>query len=296
VAIETAAANRQHYELPAEFFALVLGPRRKYSACVWPAGIASLAEAELASLEQVCHRAGIADGQTVLDLGCGWGSFSLYAAERFPKARFLAVSNSRSQATYIESKRLPNLQVVTADVNAFRPERTFDRIVSIEMLEHVRNHPALFARIAEWLEPEGRCFAHVFCHRRFTYPFERDGDRDWMARHFFTGGLMPSAALFGEYDDDLSIEEQWSMDGTHYQRTAAAWRANLERRRREVMPILETAYGGAARRWYHRWRLFFLACEELFGFAGGEEWFVAHYLFRKAPVAAPLAASGAGPS
>ena len=199
------------------------------------------------------------------------------------------------EGVYIESKRRPNLLMATADVNSFQPGRTFDRIVSIEMLEHVRNHRALFAQIAEWLEPEGRCFAHVFCHRRFTYPFERDGDRDSMARHF-TGGLMPSATLFCEYGDDLAIEEQWSVDGTHYQRTAAAWRANLEGRRREVMPILVAAYGGAARRWYHRWRLFFLACEELFGFAGGEEWHDAHFRFRKAPVAARLAASGAGPS
>ncbi|MEZ4586865.1 MAG: class I SAM-dependent methyltransferase [Gemmatimonadales bacterium] len=279
VAIETARANAQHYELPAAFFEQVLGPRLKYSAGYWPTGVDTLAGSEEAALALVVERAGIEDGQRILDLGCGWGSLSGYLAARFPSASIVAVSNSASQAAFIRAKGHRNLEVLTDDINRFDPGRRFDRIVSIEMLEHVRNYRVLFARLSSWLARGGSLFTHVFCHRRFTYPFETEGAGNWMGRHFFTGGLMPSAGLFRQLADDLVVEEDWVLDGTHYQRTAAAWRRNLERRRRSIMPVLRSVYGADAGRWYHRWRLFFLACEELFGYAGGSEWMVSHARF-----------------
>ncbi len=288
VALATETANAQHYEVPAEFFELVLGPRRKYSGCYWPDGVTSLAEAEVRSLEQVAERAQLEDGQRILDLGCGWGSFSLYAAERYPHATVVGVSNSRSQADAINARGLSNLQIITADMNRFDAPGTFDRIVSIEMFEHMRNYETLFRRIADWLEPTGRMFVHVFCHRDRAYPFETEGRDDWMGRHFFTGGLMPSLDLFRTFDADLVIERQWTVPGTHYQRTAAAWRGNLESRRDDVLRVFRSVYGGGAKRWYHRWRLFFLACEELFGYDAGDEWMVGHYRF--VPAAARRAA------
>jgi len=279
VAIETARANAQHYELPAAFFQQVLGPRLKYSAGYWPDGVDSLEESEEAALDLVVERARIEDGQRILDLGCGWGSLSGHLATRFPNASIVAVSNSASQAAFIRAKRYRNVQVLTDDINRFDPGRRFDRIVSIEMLEHVRNYRVLFARLASWLARGGSLFTHVFCHRRFTYPFETEGAGNWMGRHFFTGGVMPSADLFRQFADDLVVDQDWVLDGTHYQRTAAAWRRNLERRRGSIMPVLRSVYGVDARRWYHRWRLFFLACEELFGYAGGSEWMVSHARF-----------------
>lgn len=281
IAVATDRANAQHYELPAGFFELVLGPRRKYSGCYWPEGIATLAQAEEASLEQICERAGLQDGQRILELGCGWGAFSMYAAERYPNASIVAVSNSRSQGAAIRAHRHANVQVVTADMNAFEPRGTFDRVVSIEMFEHMRNYQRLFANIARWLAPDGRLFVHVFCHRERSYPFTTSGPDDWMGRHFFTGGLMPSVDLFDAFPEALGIERRWTVDGTHYERTARAWRRNLARRRGAVMPLLRDVYGREAGRWYQRWRLFFLACEELFGYRGGSEWMVAHYRFRR---------------
>jgi len=289
IAVDAGAANRQHYEIPAELFRRILGPRLKYSSAYWPAGVETLAAAEEAMLALSTTRAGVADGQEILDLGCGWGSFSLWAAERFPCSRLLAVSNSASQRQFItaeaERRGLTNLEVVTRDVNELAAEdlrgRRFDRIVSIEMLEHVRNHPALFARFASWLAPAGRLFVHVFCHREVAYPFEVHGASDWMAEHFFTGGLMPSADWLPRTAAPLELEERWLLSGVHYQKTAAAWLANLDRERRAAAPILAAVYGETeVRRWLARWRVFFLACAELFGFAGGSEWQVAHYLFR----------------
>jgi len=286
IAIETGKANEQHYEVPTAIFENVLGPHRKYSCCYWPEGAQSLADAELASLEQVCERAQIHDGQRILDLGCGWGSFSLYAARRFPHAQVVAVSNSRSQATFINERRPPNLEVVTADMNDFEPSGAFDRVVSIEMFEHMRNYEELLRRIAGWLKPSGRLFVHVFCHHAHAYPFQTDGNDNWLGRHFFTGGLMPSLDMFRSFTADLTIEEQWSVGGIHYQRTAAAWRENLEERHAEVLSLLRGQYGTDAELWYHRWRLFFTACEELFGYRGGKEWLVGHYRFRHAAAVA----------
>lgn len=275
-------ANAQHYEVPSEFFGLVLGRQRKYSSALWPAGVTTLDEAEEAMLELTCARADLHDGQEILELGCGWGSLSLHMARRFPAARITAVSNSASQRAFIESQGLPNLRVITADMNDFDPERRFQRIVSVEMFEHMRDWRRLLERVAGWLEADGRLFLHVFCHATHAYTFEDEGAADWMGRHFFSGGIMPSYDLVRRTaPESLQLEADWWVDGTHYQRTAAAWGRNLEARRAEVLQVLRGHYGDEADRWHHRWRLFFMACEELFGYAGGKEWGVGHYRLRK---------------
>jgi cyclopropane-fatty-acyl-phospholipid synthase len=286
IAIATDAANQQHYKVPSAFFAQVLGPHLKYSAGWWPDGVQSLSEAEHRMLALTTNRAGIEDGDTVLDLGCGWGAFGLHAAAAFPRSRIVAVSNSRSQAEFIRARarerQLANIEVITADINTFEPGCTFDRIVSVEMLEHVRNHRALFRRIAGWLEPRGRLFVHVFAHRQFPYLFESRGASDWMARHFFTGGMMPSADWLTRFQDDLVVDARWTLGGEHYKRTAEAWLGNFDSRREAIDPILAEVYGGAESAiWQARWRVFFMACAEMFGYAGGSEWCISHLRFRK---------------
>ncbi len=279
IAIDTAAANAQHYEVPAAFFQRVLGPHLKYSSCYWHVGVDSLGAAETAMLGLTAERAGLADGQAVLDLGCGWGSLTLWAAARFPHSRFTAISNSRSQRDFIMAQArlrgLANVTVETADVRTLElPAGSFDRVVSIEMFEHMRNYAVLLRRIAGWLRPDGALFVHVFAHRQYAYPFEDAGASDWMAREFFTGGLMPSARLLHHFQDDLAIAGEWQLEGTHYARTAEAWYRNLMAHRAEVIDLL------GARASLERWRVFFLACAELFGYRDGREWIVAHYRFR----------------
>jgi cyclopropane-fatty-acyl-phospholipid synthase len=281
IAVSTAAANEQHYEVPAAFFEHVLGPWLKYSCCYWDEDTPDLTAAEESMLALTAARAGVADGMRILDLGCGWGSFTLWAAERFPNAEILGVSNSRLQRELIleraAERGLRNVRAETADINDFDPDGRFDCVVSIEMMEHVRNHPALFSRIARWLEPGGSAFAHVFCHRSRAYAYEPRNASDWMAEHFFTGGMMPSETLFQRYQTHLSLVEQWRVEGEHYARTCNAWLERLDEKRLLVMPILRSAYGSDAERWFHRWRLFFMACAELFAYRGGTEWFVSHY-------------------
>lgn len=281
IAISANAANAQHYEVPAPFFEHVLGPRLKYSCCHWNPETSNLAAAEDAMLGLTASRARLGDGMRILDLGCGWGSFALWAAERFPNANILAVSNSRLQRRFIleraAERRIRNLRAQTADINELDPDERFDRVVSIEMMEHVRNHRALFERISRWLEPGGMAFAHIFCHRSRSYTYEIHDSSDWMARNFFTGGMMPSASLFHRYQDHLVLREQWTVDGLHYHKTCNAWIDRLDQNRELVLPILAEGYGNEALRWFHRWRLFFTACSELFGYRGGQEWFVSHY-------------------
>jgi cyclopropane-fatty-acyl-phospholipid synthase len=281
IALVPELANEQHYEVPPAFFEQVLGPRMKYSCALWPDGVRELAAAEEHMLALTLERAGVEDGMRVLDLGCGWGSLSLYLAERHPHCRVLAVSNSKPQREFILGRAarggLDNVEVVTADVNRFEPEARFDRVVSVEMFEHVRNHERLLARIARWLAPGGRLFVHHFSHREHAYPYEAAGDDDWMARHFFSGGLMPSDDLLLHHPRDLRVEEQWRVSGTHYQKTSEAWLARLDASRERVLPVLAQAYGPAqAGLWLQRWRLFFLACAELFGWQDGEQWWVSH--------------------
>jgi len=288
IALHPEKANEQHYEVPPEFFLKVLGPRLKYSSCLWSEGVNDLAAAEEAMLRTTCDRADLEDGQSILELGCGWGSMTLWMAEHFPNASILAMSNSAPQRRFIleraAAKGLRNVEVITCDINDFQPNAGFDRVVSIEMFEHVRNYRELMRRISTWLTPDGKLFVHIFCHRNFAYPFETEGADNWMGRHFFTGGIMPSKDLLLRFQDHLELDSQWEINGSHYSRTACAWLDNLDRNRDSLDPVLAHTYGSdEADRWRIRWRLFFMACEELFGYRNGEEWMVAHYRFRKRP-------------
>lgn len=287
VAIETDAANIQHYEVPARFFELALGPRLKYSGCLWTQGVRTLAEAEDAMLALTCERAEIRDGMEVLDLGCGWGSLSGYIKEKFPNCRVTSVSNSALQRAFIERRRdergITGWDVITQDANRFIEEARFagrfDRIVSIEMFEHMKNYQALLAGLSRMLKDDGRLFVHIFTHREIAYHFERTND--WIGRYFFTGGTMPSDHLLHHFQDDLVLQDHWRVCGTHYQRTANAWLANMDAHSDEIETVMRETYGNDAPMWTQRWRVFFLACAELWGLNHGNEWLVSHYLFRK---------------
>jgi cyclopropane-fatty-acyl-phospholipid synthase len=286
IAVHTQEANEQHYALPPEFFTLVLGPRRKYSSCFYETASSTLAEAEISALEQTCEHAGLQDGQSVLELGCGWGSLSLFMAERYPASRFVSVSNSTPQRLFIEgeAKRLglTNLTIITADMNDFVPDTTFDRIVTVEMFEHMSNWRALLTRARSWLDADGRMFIHVFTHHQSAYRFDHADKTDWIAQHFFTGGVMPSHGLLHHFPDAFAVDEELRWSGTHYERTALHWLENFDAHRGAIRTIFEATYGKDAGLWMRRWRLFFLATAGLFGYQGGQEWGVSHYLLRPA--------------
>jgi cyclopropane-fatty-acyl-phospholipid synthase len=286
IALNTDAANQQHYELPAEFFGLILGPRRKYSSCLYEGPRASLADAEERALAETCAHADLADGQDILELGCGWGSLSLWMAEQYPAARITAVSNSASQRAYIEARAqergLGHLRVITADMNDFAAAAAFDRIVSVEMFEHMSNWRALLERARGWLKPEGRLFLHVFTHRSRPYSFEADDEADWIAQHFFTGGIMPSHGLIRQFPDLFAVQAEWRWSGEHYRRTAEHWLANYDRNAAAIAEILKRVYGADWQVWRRRWRLFFLATAGLFGDQAGDVWGVSHYRLKPA--------------
>ena len=288
IAEQTGAANEQHYEVPAAFFAQCLGPHLKYSCGYWPEPTTSLAESEAAMLALTSERAQLADGQRILELGCGWGSLSLWMAEHYPTAAITSVSNSASQRAFIEGRarerNLTNLSIVTADMREYRADGQFDRVVSVEMFEHMRNYRELLARVASWLHDDGRAFVHIFCHRDFSYPFENVNNNDWMTRHFFSGGIMPSFDIFDRFDDDLHVEQRWKVNGRHYQRTSDAWLTTVDANKPAALAALATVETTeSTARLLQRWRMFFMACAELFGLNGGEDWFVGHYRLAKKP-------------
>ena len=290
IAINTQDANAQHYEVPAEFFHLHLGPRLKYSCGFYPSGRETLAQAEEHMFELYAQRAELVDGLRILDLGCGWGSLSLWLAERYPNSQIVGLSNSHGQREFIEQRArvrgLNNLRIVTGNIVEFEfpsagVDSGFDRVISIEMFEHMKNYGLLLAKIARWLNDEGKLFVHIFAHKLLAYHFEVQGQSDWMSQYFFTGGTMPSENLLLNFQDDLRIEQQWWVDGRHYEKTSNHWLAGMDAKKAEILRVFAPTYGDQSAIWFQRWRMFYMAVAELFGYAEGNEWGVAHYRFAK---------------
>lgn len=290
IALVPELANAQHYEVPAKFFDLCLGQHRKYSSCFWLPETQTLDEAEANALHISCEHADLQNGQKILELGCGWGSLTLWMAAHYPNSRITAVSNSNSQRKFItdtaKQRGLKNIDVITCDMNNFEPAKfalpSFDRIVSIEMFEHMRNYQLLYGKLHDWLVPGGKFFMHIFVHRSTPYAFEVQDDSDWMSQFFFSGGMMPSDSLPLHFQEKLKLKQRWRWDGTHYEKTANAWLANMDAAEDQITPILEETYGAdQAVKWRNRWRIFYMACAELFGFAEGQEWWVTHYQFER---------------
>ena len=285
IALVPEKANEQHYEVPPAFFENVLGKHLKYSSGYWPDGVNSLDESEESMLELSFERAQLADGDSILELGCGWGSLTCYMALKLPNSKITAVSNSKDQKEHIlnrcKNQGLDNIEVITADMNDFETENKYDRVVSIEMFEHMRNYKKLLSKISSWLNDDGKLFIHIFTHQSVVYPFENQGEADWMAREFFSGGMMPSHDLLLHFQDDLIIDDVWSMSGTHYEKTSLAWVNKMDANKDSIMKIFLKTYGDDAKLWFQRWRIFFMSCEKLFGYNNGSEWGVSHYRFNK---------------
>ena len=285
IALVPEKANEQHYEVPPAFFENVLGKHLKYSSGYWPDGVNSLDESEESMLELSFERAQLVDGDSILELGCGWGSLTCYMASKLPNSKITAVSNSKDQKEHIlnrcKNQGLDNIEVITADMNDFGTESKYDRVVSIEMFEHMRNYKKLLSKISSWLNEDGKLFIHIFTHQSVVYPFENQGEADWMAREFFSGGMMPSHDLLLHFQDDLIIDDVWSMSGTHYEKTSLAWVNKMDANKDSIMKIFLKTYGDDAKLWFQRWRIFFMSCEKLFGYNNGSEWGVSHYRFSK---------------
>ena len=285
IALVPEKANEQHYEVPPAFFENVLGKHLKYSSGYWPDGVNSLDESEESMLELSFERAQLTDGDSILELGCGWGSLTCFMALKLPNSKITAVSNSKDQKEHIlnrcKNQGLDNIEVLTADMNDFETENNYDRVVSIEMFEHMRNYKKLLSKISSWLNDDGKLFIHIFTHQSVVYPFENQGEADWMAREFFSGGMMPSHDLLLHFQDDLIIDDVWSMSGTHYEKTSLAWVNKMDANKDSIMKIFLKTYGDDAKLWFQRWRIFFMSCEKLFGYNNGSEWGVSHYRFNK---------------
>ena len=285
IAIETKSANEQHYEVPADFFKLCLGEHLKYSCCYWINANDNLNTAEENMLKLTCERADLIDGLSILELGCGWGAISLWMAKTYPNSKITSVSNSESQKEYIykecETRGITNLEVITADMNVFQTEKKFDRVVSVEMFEHMKNYDILLNRISNWLKDSGKLFVHIFTHKTFSYHFETEGKNNWMGKYFFTGGIMPSHNLLDHFNNDLTIVKNWVVDGTHYHRTAESWLDNMDENIDKITDIFKLTYGRNHTKWRVYWRIFFMACSELWKTSNGNEWQVSHYLFKK---------------
>ncbi len=286
IATNTEAANEQHYEVPTEFYQYCLGKHLKYSSGYWKEGVTDIDTSEKDMLELTCQRADLQNGQNVLELGCGWGSLSLLMAAKFSQSNFTVVSNSRTQKIYIDGQAkergIKNLTVITANINHFNPEQNFDRVVSVEMFEHMRNYQKLMHLVSSALKEGGKLFVHIFTHKEYAYKFEVIDESDWMSKYFFTGGIMPSDDLLLYFNDHLSIQKHWQVSGMHYSKTSEAWLKNMDKHKKEIIPLFETTYGkNEALKWWVYWRIFYMACAELWGYNKGEEWIVSHYLFNK---------------
>jgi cyclopropane-fatty-acyl-phospholipid synthase len=286
IAINTADANQQHYEVPTEFYQYCLGKHLKYSSGYWRAGVTDIDTSEEDMLELTCQRADLQNGQDVLELGCGWGSLSLFMSAKYPASTFTVVSNSNTQKAFIDQtakdRNITNLTVITADINNFQILQQFDRVVSVEMFEHMRNYKLLLNKVAGFLKDDGKLFVHIFTHQTLAYKFEVIDETDWMSKYFFTGGIMPSNHLLSYFNDDLSVDKHWVVNGINYSKTSEAWLSNMDKHEKEIMPIFEKTYGKEqAVKWWVYWRLFYIACAELFGYNNGNEWMVCHYLFKK---------------
>jgi len=279
-------ANEQHYEVPPAFFENALGKHLKYSCCYWDENTETLDEAEAKMLKLTCERAEIEDGHDILELGCGWGAISLWMAESYPNSRITSVSNSQDQRKFImnhaKMRGLNNLEVKTCDMNSFEINQTFDRVISVEMFEHMKNYEELLSRVKHWLKPEGKLFVHIFSHINFAYHFETEGSSNWMGRHFFTGGIMPSHDLLSHFNRDLIIDNEWKVNGIHYHKTAEAWLQNMDKNKSHIRSIFSETYGKEhATKWWSYWRIFFMACSELWKTKNGDEWIVSHYLMKR---------------
>ena len=285
IAVETQKANEQHYELPTEFFQLCLGKHLKYSSAYWKPATDHLDQAEEDMLRITGERADLADGQSILELGCGWGSLSLFMAKKFPYAKIVGVCNSKTQKEYIDSKAreqgLRNLEIIVCDMNIFESSKQFDRVVSVEMFEHMRNYEKLMEKISRFLKPGGKLFVHIFSHREHSYLYNEQEESDWIGRYFFTGGIMPSDHLLLYFQKDFQIDHHWRVSGIHYQKTAESWLRKMDKNKEQILPIFEKTYGPEYAKWWVYWRVFYMACAELWGYKNGTEWMVSHYRFIK---------------